>query len=266
MLLKRRFFILANETKNAHHRFDAAKSELSCTIFSREYWREARKELSNPRTLVFAALIVALRVIVKMAKIPVGAGLSLTFDCYVNALGSMVYGPIVAIFVGAISDTFGCMFFPSGPYFFPFIFVEISSSVLFALFLWRRKISAVRVLVSKFTINTFCNIILTSVFMKWMYVMFGDVRAATYNIINVVRIAKNLVLFPIESILIVIILGAFIPILKRFKAVPNSQNEIIVKPMHIVLVAIITLLSIGLVLFYIFYLKEFISAHNIKLF
>ncbi len=257
---------MANETKNAHHRFDSPKSELLCSIFSREYWREARGELANPRTLVFAALIIALRVIVKMFKIPLVSGLSLTFDCYVNALGSIVYGPVVAILVGAISDTLGCMFFPTGPYFFPFIFVEISSSVLFALFLWRRKISAFRVLFSKFTINTLCNIILTSVFMKWMYVMLGDARAATYNIINFVRIGKNLVLFPIESILIVIILGAFIPVLKKFKAVPNNQNEIIIKPLHIVWVTIITLLSIGFVLFYIFYLKEFISAHNIKLF
>ena len=118
------------------------KNEMRGTIFSPDYWREARREISNPRTLVFAALIIALRVIVKMFKVPIASGLSLTFDCYVNALGSIVYGPIVAIFVGAISDTFGCMFFPSGPYFFPFIFVEISSSVLFALFLWRRKISA----------------------------------------------------------------------------------------------------------------------------
>ena len=257
---------MENGTKNHHHRFDAPKEELSCSIFSREYWREARRELSNPRTLVFAALIVALRVIVKMAKIPLVAGLSLTFDCYVNALGSIVYGPVVAIFVGAISDTVGCMLFPSGPYFFPFIFIEISSSVIFALFLWRRKISVGRVLVSKFTVNMICNICLTSTFLKWMYIMLGDPRAATYNVINFVRIAKNLVLFPIESIFIIVVLGGFVPVLKKFKAVPASQNEIIIKKSHIILVSMITLLSVGLVLFYTFFLKDFISAHNIKLF
>ena len=111
VLLKGRFFILNNGSKKTHHRFDAPKSELNCSIFSRQYWREARNEFSNPKTLVFAALIIALRVIVKMAKIPLVAGLSLTFDCYINALGSIVYGPIVAICVGAISDTLGCMLF-----------------------------------------------------------------------------------------------------------------------------------------------------------
>ena len=140
-------------------RASAPKLELSGSIFSRDYWKEARRELANPRTLAFASLIIALRVIVKMTKIPIISGLSLTFDCYVNALGSIVYGPVVAILVGAVSDTLGCIIFPSGPYFFPFIFVEISSSVLFALYFWRRRISVGRVLLAKFTVNTFCNII-----------------------------------------------------------------------------------------------------------
>lgn len=240
------------------------KTELSCSVFSPEYWREARRELSNPQTLIFAALIIALRVTVKMFKIPLAAGLSLTFDCYVNALGSIVYGPIVAVFVGAVSDTLGFILFPSGTYFLPMMLVEISSSVIFALFLWRRKISVGRALVAKFTINLFCNIFLTSLFLKWMYIALGDPKATTYNIINGVRIVKNLVLFPIEAILIVVVLGAFIPILKKFKAVPNEQNELIIKPLHIVSVVIITLISVGLILLYVFFLKDFISALNIK--
>ena len=97
-------------------------------------------------------------------------------------------------------------------------------------------------------------------------VALGDPKATTYNIVNGVRIAKNLVTFPIESILIVAVLGAFIPILKKFKAVPASQNELIVTKKHVIAVAITTLLSVGLILFYVFFLKDFISAHNIKLF
>lgn len=259
---------MQNETKNSarHSRSNIPKTELSGSIFTAEYWREAKRELANPRTLVFAALIIALRVIIKLTKIPLAAGLSLTFDCYVNALGSIVYGPIVAVFVGAVSDTMGCILFPTGPYFFPFIFVEISSSVIFALFFWRRKISVGRVLVSKFTVNAFCNIFLTSVFMKWMYIALGDPKATTYNVINGVRIAKNLVTFPIESILIVVVLGAFIPILKKFKAVPPTQNELIIKKRHIIAVAVTTVVSVGLILLYIFFLKDYISQHNFKFF
>ena len=254
------------ESKKRYFSSNRAKNELTCSIFSKEYWREAGRELTSVRTIAFAAMIIALRVAVKMFSIPIGASLKITFDCYVNALGSIVYGPAVGLLVGAISDTLGCLIHPTGPYFLPFILVEMSSSFLFGLFLWRRKVDVFRVLSSKLTINLFCNIFLTSILMKWMYTFFGDPAAMTYNIFNLSRIIKNLVMFPLESVLIVYVLGAFIPLLRTLKVVPHTQGNIVLQKKHLILVGITTLLSVALVLFYIFFLKDFISAHNIKLF
>ena len=90
-------------------------------------------------------------------------------------------------------------------------------------------------------------------------------RHNTYNIVNLVRIVKNLVLFPVESVLIVLVLGAFIPALKSMKMVSASQGDLVFKRKHIIILILTTVLSVGLVLFYIFYLKEYISLHNIKL-
>ena len=84
---------------------------------SRNYWRAAANELKNTRSLVFASFIVVLRIVVKAFKIPLAAGLSITFDCYINSLGSMIYGPVVGLCVGAVSDTLGYLIFPSGIYF-----------------------------------------------------------------------------------------------------------------------------------------------------
>ena len=231
----------------------------------RNYWRAAAGELKNTKSIVFASFIVVLRIVVKAFKIPMAAGLSLTFDCYVNSLGSLIYGPIVGLCVGAVSDTLGYLVFPSGIYFFPFIFVEMLSSFIFGLFFWKRQIYVLRVLIAKFVVNLVCNIILTSLFMKWMYVVFGDPKAATYSIINLVRIVKNLVLFPVESILIVLILGAFIPALKSMKLISASQGALILEKKHIFIVIITAILSVALILFYIFYLKDYISAHNLTL-
>ena len=76
-------------------------------VFSRNYWRLAAGELKNTKSLVFASFIIVLRIVVKAFKIPLAAGLSLTFDCYVNSLGSLIYGPVVGLCVGAVSDTLG---------------------------------------------------------------------------------------------------------------------------------------------------------------
>ena len=94
----------------------------------------------------------------------------------------------------------------------------------------------------------------------------GDEKATTYSIINMVRIVKNLVLFPAESVLIVLILGAFIPVLKSMKLIPASQGELILEKKHIVIVILTAIFSVALILFYIFFLKDYISANNITLF
>ncbi len=238
---------------------------ISTNPSGKAYWRAAALELKNTKSLVFASFIVVLRIVVKAFRIPLAAGLNITFDCYINSLGSLIYGPLVGLCVGAVSDTIGYLIFPNGLYFFPFIFVEMLSSFLFGVFFWKREISVTRVLAAKFMVNLICNIILTSLFTKWEYILYADPRAETYRIINMVRIVKNLVLFPAESVLIVIILGAFIPSLKSMNMVSSSQGELVFEKKHIAIVILTALLSVGLVLFYIFYLKDYIAAHNLTL-
>ena len=236
-------------------------------ILSKRYWMLAAKNFSDLRMIVFAALIIAMRVAVKFFQIPLASGLNLTLDCYVNSLGSLCYGPLVGLAVGAVSDTLGCIIHPTGAYFLPFILVEMSSSFIFGLFLWRRRLTPGRVLLSKFTVNLICNILLTSIFVKWSFYFFGDVAGGqAYSVINLVRIAKNLVLFPLEAVLITVILGALISPLKSLGLLPRDQAGIEIRRKDIVLIVVLTLVSVSIVLLYIFVLKDIIAQHNIKLF
>ncbi len=230
-------------------------------ILTAAYWRQAAAMLRNTHMLVFAALIVALRVAVKFARIPVAAGVSLTLDCYVNSLGSLVYGPVVGLAVGAVSDTLGCLIAPNGPYFFPFILVEMSSSFLFGLFFWRQRITVPRILAAKFTVNLFSNIVLNSLMIKWSYTVFYGAEKA-YSLINLSRIAKNLVVFPLEAAVIAIVFSAAMPALRSLGLVDREDTPRLTAR-HALLIAGLTVCSAALVLFYIFFLRDFIAAHNI---
>ena len=239
------------------------------TGYSKHYWLDAAAQLKDIRMLVFAALIIALRVAVKnpFCKISLMPGLHLTMDCYINALGAMVFGPVVGFLSGAVSDTLGCILFPSPePYFFPYILVEMLSSFIFGVFLWRRKISVGRVLLSKFTVNVVCNLIVNPAITKIYYLWLGDSTQVTYAFVTAVRIGKNLVLFPLESALIVLFIAALFPLLRRVGIVPKDQAAPTMKGKHWLLLAIVTLASVALVLFYWLYLKEFIADHNFKWF
>ena len=245
----------------------SAKRNLSpMKTLSREYWQEAFRSFSDIRMLAVAAMIVALRVVVKFLKVPLAEGLSLSFDCYVNSIGSLIYGPVVALAVGAVSDTLGCILAPTGPYFLPFILVEMGSGFLFSLFLWRKVLSPERMLAAKFTVNLVCNIVLTSLFLKWEYYLFyGVEKAQAYNLINLTRIVKNLALFPLEGTLILLLIKGLCPPLISLKFLsPKCVGRLETNRIFWLEVGLLLLLSVLLVVFYPDW-ATFVKAHNLKL-
>ena len=232
-------------------------------VFSSAYWKEAAANLKNTRMLALAAMIVALRAICKMLEIPLAPGLNINVAGLFNSVGAMVYGPVVGVVGAIVSDPLGYLLHPDGPYFLPFMLVDMSSSFIFGLFFWKRPLTVGRTMGAKFTVNMVSNIVLTSFIMKWYVAVFN--LGFAYNLINLTRIAKNLVMFPIEAIFISVVLGALSPALYRLRMLTEKPDlKLTVK--HYLLVAALTLASVGLVLFYLYFLKDFVAAHNIKLF
>ena len=56
------------------------------TPFSKEYWKQAASELKNTKTLIFAALMIALRIALKSVSIYIAADLRISIEFLVNAL------------------------------------------------------------------------------------------------------------------------------------------------------------------------------------
>lgn len=214
------------------------------TPFSPSYWKCAFSELRSIRMLVLAALIVAVRVALKSIAIPVGDSLNITVGFFANALGSMLYGPIVALLGGMASDILGYVLFPKGAFFFPFTLVEMLGSFLFALWLYRARLSPVRIFASKLTVNVVCNILLTPIFLSWMY-------GKEVMVYLIPRIAKNLCIFPVEGVLLTLFLGAIVPILPRLGLDVGEQPDLKITKKHIlVLVLLFALAAAGVALYY----------------
>ena len=216
--------------------------------FSKEYWKQAASELKNTKTLIFAALMIALRIALKSVSIYIAADLRISIEFLVNALGAMVFGPVVAIAGAAVSDTLGALLFPSGPYFFPFIFTEIAGSLVFALFFYRTKITVTKVILSRFFTNFFVNIILQTPIMVLYYQM---MLGKTYKILNLPRMIKNLVLFPIESLLLVLFLRALIPPLKSLGYKVSDISNLHFTKKNIITLVILTIIGVSAVVTYV---------------
>lgn len=192
--------------------------------FSAAYWRDAAAELKNVRILVFAALMIALRVALKGVRIPLPApDLYINVAFFANAFGAMVFGPVVAALAACVSDTLGCLLFPTGPYFFPFILVEVAGSVIFALFLYRAEVTPTRVILSRFCICFFVNIVLNAPIMWWYYKL---VLGKSYVLFQLPQILKNLFMFPLESVVLTLFLEAMIPVAYRLGLVYDMGQRV----------------------------------------
>ncbi len=193
------------------------------TPFSAAYWRDAAAELKDTKMLVIAALLIALRVALKSLGIPLAPNLKINVAFFINALGASIFGPVVAAVAAAISDTLGCILFPQGVYFFPFIFIEIAGSVIFALFLYRAKVTVTRIALSRFCIDLFVNIIMNMPLMAWYY---DIVLGQSYTWMQLPTIAKNLCMFPVEAILLIGFMSIMLPIVHRMHLVYDSGADL----------------------------------------
>ncbi|MCM1043416.1 MAG: folate family ECF transporter S component [Corallococcus sp.] len=226
------------------------------TCFCKGYWESALAEFKRLRSVVVCALFVALRVAVKSIKIPIMPGLSLTFDFFVNSLGAMIYGPLLGLVGGAVSDTIGAVLFPSGPYFFPFIFVEMSSAFIFGLYLYRCRLTTLRVILARFSVIAFCNLFLNTLCMYWSSQYFGE----AFKMLTWTRFVKNLALWPIESVILTFFLGAVALPLARSGWIPASNGKIKLAKADILLLVILAvaaiLFSIGAILLWQYLKKQ----------
>ena len=188
--------------------------------FSAAYWRDAAAELKDTKMLVVTALLVALRIVLKPFAIYIAPQLAIQTAMLATALGAMIFGPVVAIPAAMISDTIGFMIFPTGDYFLPFMLTEIASTMIYALCLYRAKVTTIRVMTARFLICLFVNVILQQIIFAWQYVYMGnpeEAGEAIQGIMSVARIFKNLCFFPIETVVLTIFLRVLLPVTKRAK-------------------------------------------------
>ena len=182
--------------------------------FSKAYWHDAAAELKDTHMLVFAALMIALRLVMKQISIPITPVLRINTAFFINALGAMVFGPVFAALCAAITDVLGYLIRPDGIYFLPFILTEIGGSVVFALFLYRAKVTTTRVMLSRFTISLVINVLLQTPIMMWYYAIYMGGKQYTFAM-AVPSMIKNILMFPIESVLLTLFLGVMLPITNR---------------------------------------------------
>ena len=189
------------------------------TPFFPAYWREAAGEVKKLRVLVLAALFVGLDIVVGMFFIPMpfGDNLRIYFNYFTNSMCSMICGPVLALIFGFVRDMLGFMANPSGGFFFGYTLSAMLSSFCYALFFYKARITVTRIMCCKLVINVCNNILLGSLWSAMLY-------SKGYYFYLVSSTVKNLMLLPVEIILLVLFYQLALPVLVKMKLIPEQPK------------------------------------------
>lgn len=208
--------------------------------FSPAYWREAAKECQKLRSLVLAALLCALAIVIEKFQIPLGTpSLQVSLSFPVIALCSMLTGPLLAIPCGVLVDLIGII--GSGyPFFAGYTLTAVLTAVVFALFFYRARPTFFRVLLARGCINLFVNTLLGSVWRVALY-------HGPYRVYLLTSGVKNLVFLPLEVFLLCIFFRALHTPLRQLKFQP-PEAQVTYRTRDFVLLAVLALLGAALLI------------------
>lgn len=161
--------------------------------------KDSAKELRRVASITGCAMFTALNVAIGALFIPITPTLRIGFSSIFAGVSGMIYGPVITGVAGVIADTLKFMIRPDGPYFPGFALNEFLTGMIYGCFFYKKRITLPRVILARFCITLFINLILTSLWLNMLY---------QSPLFTTIRLIKNIVMFPIDVALLYVALKA----------------------------------------------------------
>ena len=188
--------------------------------FSAAYWRNAAREVRDLRKLTFAALMIAMCVVLgHIPSVPLFGGAKITWGFLARSICATVCGPVLGLLFGFSEDVLTFFLTGGGGYpFFPgYTLTTMLGCLLYALFLYRAKITVRRIFLAKLVTNI-QNVLLGAL---WSAILYGK----AYFVMASGSALKNLIMLPFQTVLLVLLFSLLLPLLSRMKLVPKQMGE-----------------------------------------
>ena len=186
-------------------------------MFTKDYWKSSADKLRQPRYLALIALFIAVKSVAGMFRIPVGENLNIILTFVFVSTEACIIGPAAGLVSGMVTDLVGFMMFPGGPFFFGYTLTAMLGSLVYALFLYRRRVTVLRLALAKAVCNYFINVLLGSLWSAMLYSK-GYVYYATASLL------KNTLLLPFEIIILVLVFNLIVPVLQNRKLIGRETE------------------------------------------
>ena len=199
------------------------------TPCSPAYWHEANLAMKCLKLLVFAALMIAVtRALSLIPGIPIWHT-KLTWGFLARSVCALVCGPVLGLVFGFVEDILGFILQPTGDFFPGYTLTTMLGVLTYALFLYRAPLRIWRIFCAKLLTNV-QNVVLGAL---WMAILNSNGRFSleTWYASASLSAAKNLIMLPVQTVLLVVLLRALQPALRQMGMLPRTaaaapQNRI----------------------------------------
>lgn len=206
-------------------------------------FRRSAAELKNIRCIVVTAVLIALDLALKGVTIQVTNELKISFAFLALASVGMLYGPVVSFMAGVITDVIGFLLFTAsqGGVFNPmFTAIEAIGAMIYGIFLYDLKYAKIdlrnfkstpkeglkqvgRIAIAKAAVVVVCNLLLTpTAIVLNKFFMSGEWIVEPTLIAYPARLIKNCVQYPVDCVLLVLVL---FPVMLAYRSVFRVQSS-----------------------------------------
>ena len=131
----------------------------------------------------------------------------ISFTSLANMYLALLVGPIAGAIFGVASDLLKFAINSGGTTFFPgYTFTEALGFFIYGMFFYKQKITFKRVLCAKFVAIVICNVLFGTL---WLAILSGVNIADYFRLYMPVRLTKNLIQWPVDSIIFCSLAGIF---------------------------------------------------------
>jgi ECF transporter S component (folate family) len=185
--------------------------------FSKAYWRDAAGELKNLKKLTFAALMMAICIMLSyIPSVPLIGSAKLTWGFLGRSVCAMVCGPVLGAVFGVAEDLLSFFLTGGGGYpFFPgYTLTTMLGMLFYALFFYRAKITVGRIFLAKLVTNI-QNVLLGALWSAMLY-------SKGYLYYMTTSAWKNALYLIPQILLLALVLAAVLPVMHRLQWAPRQ--------------------------------------------
>ncbi|SCX92391.1 ECF transporter S component, folate family [Pseudobutyrivibrio sp. AR14] len=161
------------------------------------------KKLSNTKTLTLAAMLTAIGIVLGYFKFPINQFIEIRFAFVPLCLAGLLLGPGIAGVMGILVDVGGFLMYPTGPFFPGFTFSSMMTGVIFGLFLYKKRVTLQRMIVTMVTYTMVVGVLLNSIWLNMLYLKLGYFNTILY------RLPKEAIMLVVNTAIIYTLLKAF---------------------------------------------------------